>query len=205
MADPPSPRLAQLAHELKTPLAAIAGLAEVMQTARLGPLAPVYSDYARLILAGARHALAIVDCLADPETPDAAQPFTDIVAGVVSLMEATPRGGAGIVVDLSAEAAAWPASRRAVAQILINLIDNALKASAPGGAVSVSAALDAQGLQVVVADRGGRTPPAGSGHGLAIVRTLTATLGGTFELIRTRSGARAVLVLPAVAAPGDAP
>ena len=55
------PDVARLAHELKTPLSAIAAAAEIMRDERLGPLgSDRYRDYAADICDSARHALALI-------------------------------------------------------------------------------------------------------------------------------------------------
>ncbi len=58
--------VARLAHELKTPLTAIAAAAEIMRDERLGPMANGrYRDYARDIHESAAHALAVIGRLLD--------------------------------------------------------------------------------------------------------------------------------------------
>ena len=89
------------------------------------------------------------------------------------------------------------ADPRRVEQVLLNLLDNARKASPPGGTVTVSAAVEAGELQITVQDQGpgipgserervfdrfyqGARPPGagGSGLGLAICRALVEAHGG---------------------------
>lgn len=200
MADAAPPRLARLAHELRTPLAAIAGLAQIMQSGRLGPLPPAYAEYAQLISAGADHAMALVESLPS-DTPDPPQPLAAVAAEAVSLVRSAGDVHVDIAMDLTREAGEWPAPSRAMRQILINLLDNAIRATASSGAVTMSASTDFRGLRVVVCDSGGRTPVAGAGHGLSIVRMMIASLGGEFDLKLSAAGAEAVLRLPAPPGP----
>jgi DNA-binding response OmpR family regulator len=53
--------LAQLAHELRTPLSAVCGFSEVMRRERFGALAPRYLDYAEDIHGTALHALEVIN------------------------------------------------------------------------------------------------------------------------------------------------
>jgi signal transduction histidine kinase len=90
--------------------------------------------------------------------------------------------------------------RSRIEQVLINLIDNAVKYSPGGGEVSVSTAASAEGVRVEVRDNGIGIPPgeqrsifekfyrgslegeqvrAGTGLGLYICRELVRRMGGT--------------------------
>ena len=102
-------------------------------------------------------------------------------------------------------------------QVVDNLVDNAVAASAEGGAVVVSAEAHGQHVRIAITDAGrGMTPEerrhafdrfwrstrsapgAGSGLGLAIVKRLVEGSGGTVTLedAPTGSGLRAVVELP---------
>jgi signal transduction histidine kinase len=105
--------------------------------------------------------------------------------------------------------------RDMIQQAVANLLDNALKFSAPGHAIRLEAGRDAHGVSIVVADRGPGIPAAdraraterfyrgeaarstpGSGLGLALVQAVAVLHGGTLSLEDNAPGLRAVLRLP---------
>jgi signal transduction histidine kinase len=105
---------------------------------------------------------------------------------------------------------------RDLSQIIGNLLDNALRYTAAGGRVAVSATADSGGVRIEIADEGPGLPESelenvfhrfyrlpgdateGSGLGLAVVRGIVERLGGRVQLAnRTdRSGLIAQAWLP---------
>ncbi|MEW2384278.1 HAMP domain-containing sensor histidine kinase [Micromonospora sp. NPDC047707] len=112
-------------------------------------------------------------------------------------------------------AGACPVPERRTRQVLVNLVENALRHGPAGGQVGVHAALGRSGLRILVTDEGRlepalvkavRRPAPGagtSGLGLWIVRQLVTTDGGRMRVhgLRPRGVAVEVL-LPGVAAAG---
>ena len=106
----------------------------------------------------------------------------------------------------------------ALMRALANLVANAVRYTAPGGSVFVSAEDDGDGVAIAVSDSCGgipaehlprvfdvgfrgdaaRTPgaDAGSGLGLAIVKGIAEAHGGSVRVENTGSGCRFTLVLP---------
>ena len=64
MTEAASSDLALLSHELRTPIAAIMGLADGMVEAAFGPLNATYREHAALIHQAGDHLLALADNLA---------------------------------------------------------------------------------------------------------------------------------------------
>jgi signal transduction histidine kinase len=166
-----TPDLARLAHELRTPLGAIAALAEIMRDERLGPLGGQrYRSYAADIHDSAAHAMSILAALLEnggrsqaSVGADALPPmdFVDLdigelASGTISALKPLA-DRAGVRLDLEA-APALPrliADRRSLRQVINNLVSNALKFTPPGGRVVVSISHLTNGpVMLEVADNG---------------------------------------------------
>jgi signal transduction histidine kinase len=98
-------------------------------------------------------------------------------------------------------------------QALLNLLDNALRATPPGGSIRVAASATERGIVLDVVDsgpgipadlreavweRGIRGADGGSGLGLAIVRSIIEAHGGTAILLPAEEGAHFQLTVPGV-------
>ena len=197
--------VANASHELKTPLTAIRGYAE-----RLADLAlPAAAAPAlEAILAGAQRLGALLDDLLElsriesGSVPIRPEPVDVAELGRRLLRDLEPRlqaGGLEAHVRADGETRAW-ADRRAVEQILANLLDNALKYTPAGGRVALELRPGAgHRLRIVVSDTGigiprkdlpriferfyrvdpGRSRAlGGTGLGLSIVKHLVQAQGG---------------------------
>jgi len=223
--------LAHMSHELRTPLNAILGLSEIISGQMFGPVnVPAYRDYAADINASGQHLLAIINDLLDrsrielgqfklsPELVDAgtlADEALRIGRGAAS--------GAGPRIELApSTAAAWAlqVDRRAIRQVLINLLSNAAKFTPPDGRVALAVnALPSGELSFSVTDTGGGIEPEridhvfepfqhgnahqarkgqGAGLGLWLSRALMELHGGSLVLqSAVGKGTRAIATLPA--------
>ena len=142
------PQVSKLAHELRTPLSAIAAAAELMKDQRFGAFGNErYLGYTADIHENARHALALINRLlgdADSESGDgrALMPenldLNALAEGVVSSIRLLAESAS---VNLSHEVHTRlprvSADATAVRQILFNLLSNAIKHTPPGGDVRV--------------------------------------------------------------------
>lgn len=204
--------IAKLAHELRTPLSAIAVLAEIMRDERLGPLGTArYRDYAADILASATQANGVLASFVEPGPGSGAGAISfvevesaEIVSSTVSAL--APLSGLSGVALRARASVGLPkiiADRRCLRQMLDNLIANALKFTPPGGEIVVSAHYEVGGpVSIEVSDTGdGMTPaelerarslePAveplrrrsgGSGFGLPMVRALASASGASLAI-----------------------
>lgn len=163
--------IARLAHELRTPLAAISALSEVMRDERLGPLAdPRYRAYAADIHQSAQQALAVLasyietgERLTEPVAMSFAElePAREIDRSVSALREVAVRAGVRLSMQADTSLPRLIADRRSLRQIVDNLLANAIKFTPPGGHVQVHVRCAPAGpLEVSVEDDGDGMAPA---------------------------------------------
>jgi signal transduction histidine kinase len=158
---------ASLAHELKTPVSAIAAAADIMQDERFGPLgSPRYLGYARDIHGSARHVLGVIDRMlaegrTDPVPLSGDLDITQIDTGktleatVSQLAPLAERAGIALALELSPRLPHVIADATSLRQIVFNLVTNALKFTDCGGRITVAARHSADGpLSISVSDTG---------------------------------------------------
>ena len=157
--------LAGISHEIRTPLNAIIGFSDVMRLERFGEIKnDKYRAYANDIHTSGAHLLALVNDLLDLSKVEAGKlelDFTAVnVADVVDhslrlLQEEAARAGIVVRKSLAQGLPRVVADLRALRQVLLNLISNAVKYTRRGGQVIVSAQLDQTGeLLLRVKDTG---------------------------------------------------
>lgn len=159
----------RLAHELKSPLSAIAAASEIMRDERFGPLGDErYRRYARDIHDSARHAIDViermlggrsdmtVDPLAVPEQAFTNVDVNTLVEALYSSMEPLARdAGVTLAVDLARGLPRIVADGTSLRQMVLNLVANSLKFSPRGSCVTIATRAEVDGpLSVSVADRG---------------------------------------------------
>ncbi|MEM9740819.1 MAG: HAMP domain-containing sensor histidine kinase, partial [Pseudomonadota bacterium] len=134
---------ASLSHDLKTPLNAIIGFADMMKSGLRGPLPESYQDYSEIIHESGQDMLLLVDDILDLAKADAEslkldlEPI-DLAASGLSVLRQLEAQALRQRVTLKFETAldVWAlADARAVRQIWQNLVSNAIKYSAPGSEV----------------------------------------------------------------------
>ena len=219
--------LANMSHELRTPMNAIIGFAEVITKQMMGPLQPVrYAEYANDILRSGQHLLSLINDLLDLAKIEAGRMSLnrDVIDLRASLTDAakvfeTDAQHAGVAIAVKArDGMGIHADRRALRQMLLNLISNALRFTLSGGSIAVSAETTDKELLITVADTGRGIAPEtlerlmepfvqgfeaavrgqqGTGLGLSITRKLIELHGGRFTIQSTVGvGTRATLAFP---------
>jgi signal transduction histidine kinase len=157
--------LAHMSHEFRTPLNAIMGFSDVIQTKAMGdPIAPIYATYAGHIYRSGEHLLEIVNDILDMAKIESGIQSLDLQAidiaavinGSVSFLERMANA-----FHLSVKVAIAPnlhrvlGDERFVRQVLINLVSNAIKFSPAGRAVVVRATATQDGaIELSVIDHG---------------------------------------------------
>jgi PAS domain S-box-containing protein len=143
--------LARISYEVRTPLNAIIGFAEVMIDERFGALGnDRYVEYMKDIRASGERVIAIIDDLLDLSRIEtgkldlafANQNLNDTVENCVAVMQ--PQANRERIIIRTSLAHALPpvvADARALRQITLNLIGNSMHLANAGGQVIVSTAL----------------------------------------------------------------
>ncbi|HYI70471.1 MAG TPA: PAS domain S-box protein [Skermanella sp.] len=205
--------LAHMSHELRTPLNAILGFSEIMDQGYFGPLgSPRYSEYNRNVLDSARHLLSLINDILDLSKIEAGRyeleeeqvDLSRIIEPVVRLVRER-----ALRKDLTLRSEIEPlpvvmGDERALKQILINLLTNAVKFTERGGEIEVSGRQEENGdVMLAVRDTGigiaadqipkvlepfGQARNAymagesGTGLGLPITRSLVNLHGGSLAI-----------------------
>jgi cell cycle sensor histidine kinase DivJ len=156
--------LANMSHELRTPLNAIIGFSDMLMNEEKMRLDGARRlEYAHLINDSGTHLLSVVNGILDMskmETGDfeiSPEPFAPapVIGGCCDLLALKAREqGLDLVVRLPDSVPEIVADKRAVKQILLNLISNAVKFTDRGGRVVVSARIDGGSFVISVEDTG---------------------------------------------------
>ena len=206
---------AGLGHDLKSPLNAVIGFAEIMEAEIRGPMPEAYQDYPGLIKESGEALLRLVEDMLDYAKSEAGTyeldlaPM-DVAASGESVLRQSRAVAEKAQVRLkfagTGEVMAM-ADADAVRRIWDNLVSNAIKYSSAGGVVTLTASMQGETSLLQVSDTGagmdaedlariarpfaqGRNAKgrSGTGLGLAMVQRLAEMQGGRVE-IRTAPGA----------------
>ncbi|PVB60783.1 PAS domain-containing sensor histidine kinase [Labrenzia sp. 011] len=219
--------LANISHELRTPLNAIIGFSDIMTQEMFGPIGTErYNDYCKDIYSSGTYLLNVINDILDMSKIEAgrmtietesinaaaaAEDASRIVTGAATEKNIT------VTADLAADVSVQ-ADRRALKQILLNLLANAVKFTPDNGTVTLRARPRGDKLRFEVSDTGigiserdierlaqpfvqvenqFTKTHQGSGLGLAIARSLVELHGGTLTIqSEVRKGTTVSFTLP---------
>ncbi|WP_416900006.1 MAG: sensor histidine kinase [Minwuia sp.] len=206
--------LANMSHELRTPLNAIIGFSDIFQGDNVDRLSrEQLHQYAADINISGRHLLALVNDLLElariergsREFTTEAVSLPEKIEEVVRIMRTqADEAGVRLLTDDEAGSLTAMTDDRALRQMLLNLVSNAVKFTPEGGEVRITAGVKDGNAYVRVADTGIGIPESdldsifepfsqvdnsltrrktGSGLGLALVRTMIEQQGGRVTVV----------------------
>ena len=143
--------LAKISHEVRTPLNAIIGFAEVMIDERFGALGNErYREYLKDIQTSGAHLISLINDLLDLSKIEAGKlelsfasvDLNDIARQCMAIMQPQANRERIIIrTSLAPELPQVVADARSIRQIVLNLLSNSIKFTPPGGQVIVSTML----------------------------------------------------------------
>jgi signal transduction histidine kinase len=203
--------LATMSHELRTPLNSIIGFTGILLQKLVGPLSEEQEKQLKMVQGSARHLLELINDVLDISKIEADQIMLvteefDLCASIMSSVEKVKhpadKKGLKLITDLQPEKLTISSDRRRVEQILINLLNNAVKFTEEGSVTIKSRVIDGR-VKVSITDTGigireedlqtlfkpfrqvdtGITRQyEGTGLGLSICKRLVDLLGGSISV-----------------------
>jgi signal transduction histidine kinase len=221
--------MANVTHELRTPLQGVIGLSELVAKGIYGPANPRQQEAMANIKLSARRLLALIDDLLQLAAYDAGKREVqleelDLGEALRGLMATAQWLLVDRTLQLEYEAGELPrivSDRGKLNHIVLNLLTNAIKFTPDGGSIAVRARAVGSSVEIAVEDSGIGIPPdqlarifdefhqvdgslsreyGGVGIGLALVRRMLTSLGGTITVDSALGrGSTFVVTLPGVA------
>ena len=205
--------LANMSHELRTPLNAVIGFTDLMRRNMFGSLGNErYEEYVTLIYDSGQLLLDLISDMLDMAKIEAGKlelnlervDLTGTIEDSVRLLsDRAANNGLELTISAPAIPISLTADRRAIKQVLLNLLTNAIKFTPAGGQVDVQVRVDDGRVIVSVRDTGIGIPAhelprlgnpfeqvcgdpmlakSGAGLGLALVRALVEKHGGQLRI-----------------------
>lgn len=203
--------IANVSYQLRTPLNALVGFAEILNNAYFGPLNPRQAEYAAGILESGRTLANLISDILDLATIEAGymtldRRQVDVAAMLGDVMELAQdwvrKERLRLVLDCPQDIGTFEADERRLKQVLFNLMGNAVKFTPAGGTITLSATRQPGALVLAVADSGIGIPKtdqkrifglfergeraggrdAGAGLGLSLVERFVELHGGRVEI-----------------------
>ena len=221
--------LAAMSHELRTPLNAVLGMTQLLTGQYSGPLNEEQLSMVKLIDESGQHLMALINDILDLSKIEAGKAVLNLEhvkvedtanASVRMVLEQAFKKQIGVSCTVDTDISTLWADQRRLKQILVNLLNNAVKFTAEGGKVSlqVSPSCDGAGVAFKVSDTGIGIAAAdlerlfqpfeqidstlarkfeGTGLGLALVRRMVQMHGGAVSVeSQLGQGSQFTVVIP---------
>ncbi|MGI9356050.1 MAG: sensor histidine kinase [Rhizobiaceae bacterium] len=221
--------LATMSHELRTPLNAILGFSEVISNEVMGPLENKhYKEYIGDIHSSGTHLLNLINEILDLSRVEAGRyELNEEACALVDAAEqahqmiklAAAEKNINLILQIQPDMPEIWADQRAIRQIILNLLSNALKFTPSGGTVRLKCGWTAGGGQYIAVEDTGpgiaedeipivltqfgqgsiaiKSAEEGAGLGLPIVQALVQVHDGTFDLkSKLREGTKVIVTFP---------
>ena len=223
--------LANISHELRTPLNAILGFSEILNGRMFGPLgSPKYEEYANDIFDSGSYLLGVINDILDMSKIEAGKLVLDyekldlgkIVDETLPIISHQSKFQKIEIERNLSDNLILKADRRALKQILLNVVSNSIKFSNEGGKILIAMAKANDFITIKIKDNGigiskqnidkicqpfeqvqnqFTKDHGGSGLGLAISRSLAEMHGGSLEIkSKLNVGTTVTVKLPVKAA-----
>jgi two-component system cell cycle sensor histidine kinase PleC len=204
--------LANMSHELRTPLNAIMGFSDAMRNEVLGPLPPRYVSYASDIHRSGETLLRLIDEVLNMARIESGRHElqlapTDLATVITQSVKAIEEQAAAAGITIRLQLRDMPpvmADRTAIAEVMANLLSNALKYNSSDGFVTVETRQTGNQASIWIHDTGigisqanlarvikpferlekatNANKKGGTGLGLAVANALVAMHGGKLAI-----------------------
>ena len=203
--------LASMSHELRTPLNSIIGFTSLLRQGLTGPINAEQTKQLEIVQSSSKHLLALINDLLDVSRIEAGRAtldrepfdFVEVLAEVArSLEPMAGRKRLPVVCEVAAASIPMIGDRKRTLQVLLNLVNNAIKFT-DQGSVTIRATAGQDTLRVAVEDTGigimaehlamlfeafrqldssAKRIYEGTGLGLYLCRKLLGMMGGTIQV-----------------------
>ena len=155
--------IASVSYELRTPLTAIVGFAEVLEQERFGELNQRQLEYSHGIVEASQQLMRLINDILDLAVIEAGYLELDLgqvnvhdLLGSIHTLghERAHSRGIDLKIDCPVEVGSLIADERRLKQALFNLLSNAFKFTPEGGAVTVAAERGPEDMLLTVSDTG---------------------------------------------------
>lgn len=203
--------IANVSHEVRTPLTSIIGFAEILNEGYFGELNKRQSDYARGILESSRNLMSLLVDILDLASieagtmrlePDAVEVHSMLADVLKLVQERARRKELHLAFDCPPDIGWISADERRLKQVMFHLLSNAITFTPKRGGIRLSAARENESVLLAVSDTGvgipeadrdrvlkaferggeGEHDPAGAGLGLSLVKNFVELHGGSLAI-----------------------